>query len=160
MKRLTDEQLKMISYLKERGMKPTAISKETGININTISYHFYPNVREGSKEYRKKPDVMKRRREYLKGYCKRPYARQRQSEYEKEHYTKRKLVIDLFTDFKTGYSFEGIRGECGGRPEKIREDLKAYEDAGVLIKTIENDVEIYRLNKKFEWFLKKKESRA
>lgn len=155
MRRLTEEQKSNILKLKEYGIGPTLISDVLGLSRRTVEYWYYPNVRESFK----KPDIRERQRKYKGEYDKRPEVKKHQRKYRKEYFkrpdvidhikervTKRKLIIDVFTDFKTAYSFEDIRKECGGKPKNITEELQLYTDSSILIKTFENEKEVYRLN--------------
>jgi len=134
MKKLTEMQKAEILQRKEAGMKPTAISREMRIPLSTVRNNYYPSLKAYMKAYSQRPEV----KAYKKAYHQRPEVIEREK--------KRKYVIDVFTDFETGHTFDEIRKECGGRSKRIREDIDAYEGTCVITKTIENGIEVYRLN--------------
>lgn len=105
-----------ILNLKQQGLRPSEISEKLKIPQSTVDYHYYEEIRE-------------RHREYMREYMRR-----------------RMLLIDAFTDFETGYTLGDLRKKVGGKPSHLRRDIELYLKSGLLLMTVENGIEVYRLN--------------
>jgi len=118
-----------ILILKGQGFGPLKISHKLHLPLSTVKYHYFPKVRE-------------KMREYMREYQQRPEVREKMREYKR----RRMFLIDTFTDFETGYTLKDLQEKVGDLPSRLKIDLNLYVQSGVLIMTIENGIEVYRLN--------------
>jgi DNA-binding transcriptional ArsR family regulator len=115
-----------ILELKQQGLGLAEISRELGIPRSTVEHHYYPEAKEKKREYERRPYVKERNRE---------------SRY------RNMMLIDAFTDSKTRYTFDDLKKKVGGSPSTLTRDIDLYVNSGVLLTSMENGVEFYRLNR-------------
>jgi len=169
---LADEQKTEIRRLKEEGLKPREISERLSIQLSTVYYHYSPERREKAlqnakthsqipgirkriSDYKKRPDVKEKQKEYRRIHLKKhPETRKNDIERSKKFLYEHvkppnenfEMVTDVFTDLNTKLNQVQIWEKIGGSYASINRRLKPFCESGVFNKERIGRYVVYSLN--------------
>lgn len=169
---LADEQKTEIRILKEEGLKPREISERLSIQLSRVYYNYSPYRRERALQNAKRRSQIPEIRKRISDYKKRPDVKEKQKEYRRIHLKKHpetrkkdiersrkflyehvkppnenfETVIDVFPDLNTRLNQIQIWEKIGGSYASINRRLKPFYEFGVLNKERVGRYVLYSLN--------------